>query len=233
MGADFQIIGAHRRLPDHRGRLRDNRGRHRPRAHRAGVRRGRLQRRRSRRRAVRPAGPHSSSTPSSPTAPTTNACAVTKGVPTRGASSRTPALTEELIADLEARGLLLSVQEYEHSYPHCWRCGTPLIYYAKPSWYIATSKVRERMLAANETVALASTAHQARPLRRLALQQRRLGALARALLGHAAAGVALRRRAPPRDRLVRGAGGALGQALADHHRPYVDEIEFMPEAAAP
>jgi isoleucyl-tRNA synthetase len=63
-----------------------------------------------------------------------------------------PELTEELIADLDARGLLFKRSDYEHSYPHCWRCGTPLIYYAKPSWYIATSKVRERMLAANETV---------------------------------------------------------------------------------
>ncbi len=39
-----------------------------------------------------------------------------------------------------------------HSYPHCWRCGTPLLYYAKPSWYIATSEVKDRLLAANETV---------------------------------------------------------------------------------
>ncbi len=61
-------------------------------------------------------------------------------------------LTEELIEDLQARGLLLRVQDYEHSYPHCWRCGTPLLYYAKPSWYIATSKLRDELLAANETV---------------------------------------------------------------------------------
>jgi isoleucyl-tRNA synthetase len=45
----------------------------------------------------------------------------------------------DLIADLEVRGRVLRVQEYEHAYPHCWRCGTPLLYYAKPSWYIATS----------------------------------------------------------------------------------------------
>jgi isoleucyl-tRNA synthetase len=64
-----------------------------------------------------------------------------------------PELAEELIADLDTRGLLFKREAYEHSYPHCWRCGTPLIYYAKPSWYIATSQVRERMLAANETVA--------------------------------------------------------------------------------
>ncbi len=63
------------------------------------------------------------------------------------------ALTKELIEDLDARGLLLRVQEYEHSYPHCWRCGTPLLYYAKPSWYIATTKLRQELLDANETVA--------------------------------------------------------------------------------
>ena len=63
-----------------------------------------------------------------------------------------PEVTRDLIEDLQARGLLLRVQDYEHSYPHCWRCGTPLIYYAKPSWYIATSKLREELLAANETV---------------------------------------------------------------------------------
>ena len=44
------------------------------------------------------------------------------------------------------------MEDYEHSYPHCWRCGTPLLYYAKPSWYIATSKLRDELLAANETV---------------------------------------------------------------------------------
>jgi isoleucyl-tRNA synthetase len=63
-----------------------------------------------------------------------------------------PALTSELIDDLQARGLLLRMEDYEHSYPHCWRCGTPLIYYAKTSWYIATSKLRDELLAANETV---------------------------------------------------------------------------------
>ncbi len=63
-----------------------------------------------------------------------------------------PELTEELIADLDARRLLFRRSDYEHSYPHCWRCDTPLIYYAKPSWYIATSKLRDQMMAANETI---------------------------------------------------------------------------------
>ncbi len=58
----------------------------------------------------------------------------------------------DLVEDLRARGRLLRSEIYEHSYPHCWRCGTPLLYYAKPSWYIATSQLKDRLLAANETV---------------------------------------------------------------------------------
>jgi isoleucyl-tRNA synthetase len=69
-----------------------------------------------------------------------------------GRSVVDPALAGELIADLRARGLLAREEMHEHSYPHCWRCGTRLLYYAKLSWYIATSRLRERLLAANETV---------------------------------------------------------------------------------
>jgi isoleucyl-tRNA synthetase len=58
----------------------------------------------------------------------------------------------DLIEDLRASGRLLRAEEYEHSYPHCWRCNTPLLYYAKPSWYIATSQIKDRLLAANETI---------------------------------------------------------------------------------
>jgi isoleucyl-tRNA synthetase len=58
----------------------------------------------------------------------------------------------DLVEDLRARGKLLRAEEYEHAYPHCWRCGTALLYYAKPSWYIRTSEIRDRLLAANETV---------------------------------------------------------------------------------
>jgi isoleucyl-tRNA synthetase len=63
-----------------------------------------------------------------------------------------PALTAELTDDLAARGQLFKKNNYEHSYPHCWRCGTPLIYYAKASWYIKTTAVRERMLQENDAV---------------------------------------------------------------------------------
>jgi isoleucyl-tRNA synthetase len=63
-----------------------------------------------------------------------------------------PEVTAALIDDLRERGLLFREQVYEHAYPHCWRCGTPLLYYAKSSWYVATSKSRDALLAGNETI---------------------------------------------------------------------------------
>ena len=69
-----------------------------------------------------------------------------------GRSVNDPQLIADLIAGLRERGLLLRDEVHEHSYPHCWRCGTRLLYYAKPSWYIATSRLRDRLLAANETI---------------------------------------------------------------------------------
>ena len=58
----------------------------------------------------------------------------------------------EIVDALRASGRLFRVEEYEHSYPHCWRCDTPLLYYAKSSWYIRTTEVRDRMLAENERI---------------------------------------------------------------------------------
>ncbi|GAA1733139.1 isoleucine--tRNA ligase [Aeromicrobium alkaliterrae] len=55
-----------------------------------------------------------------------------------------------LVADLKARGLLFAKLDYEHSYPHCWRCHTPLMYYALPAWYIRTSQIKDRLIAENE-----------------------------------------------------------------------------------
>ncbi len=137
-----------------------------------------------------------------------------------------PGLTRELIADLAERGLLLREQAYEHSYPHCWRCGTPLLYYAKPSWYIATSQLRDELLAANETVswhpphvkhgrfgdwlsnnvdwALSRERYWGTPLpvwRCSAGHMHVVGSFAE---------------------LEKRSGGAL----SDHHRPYVDELQF-------
>jgi isoleucyl-tRNA synthetase len=58
----------------------------------------------------------------------------------------------EIIADLRARGLLVAEQPYAHSYPHCWRCGTPLIYWAKTSWFVRTEEKRGDLLVQNETI---------------------------------------------------------------------------------
>ena len=55
-----------------------------------------------------------------------------------------------LIKDLKARGLMFKHTQYEHSYPHCWRCHTVLIYYAQPSWYIKTTQIKEALLRENE-----------------------------------------------------------------------------------
>ncbi|NEK84452.1 isoleucine--tRNA ligase [Blastococcus saxobsidens] len=55
-----------------------------------------------------------------------------------------------LVEDLLARGVLFREIRYEHSYPHCWRCHTPLMYYAQPSWYIRTSQIKDQLLAENE-----------------------------------------------------------------------------------
>jgi isoleucyl-tRNA synthetase len=58
----------------------------------------------------------------------------------------------EIVADLRARGLLLRAGLHSHTYPFCWRCQTPLLYYAKPSWYIATTRIRDRLMAVNAGV---------------------------------------------------------------------------------
>ena len=55
-----------------------------------------------------------------------------------------------LVADLRARGLLFREQPYEHSYPHCWRCHTALLYYALPSWYVRTTAIKDRLIEENE-----------------------------------------------------------------------------------
>ncbi len=57
-----------------------------------------------------------------------------------------------IIEDLDKRGLLFKAMDFTHSYPFCWRCNTPLIYYARSSWFIKTTAVKDRIIASNNSV---------------------------------------------------------------------------------
>ena len=59
---------------------------------------------------------------------------------------------KEIIKDLNMRGLMFKTLQYEHSYPFCWRCDTPLIYYARESWFIKMTEVKDELIANNNTI---------------------------------------------------------------------------------
>ena len=75
-------------------------------------------------------------------------CKPTEKEVMEGAISADP----EVLKDLDKRGLLFDAPKMTHSYPHCWRCGTPLIYYARESWFIKMSAVKDELVANNNTV---------------------------------------------------------------------------------
>ena len=75
-------------------------------------------------------------------------CKPTEKEMQEGAVSADP----EVLKDLEKRGLLFDAPKFTHSYPHCWRCNTPLIYYARESWFIKMSAVKDELVKNNNTV---------------------------------------------------------------------------------
>jgi isoleucyl-tRNA synthetase len=63
-----------------------------------------------------------------------------------------PNLDVDIIKWLASEDKIYAKEKMEHNYPHCWRCGTPLIYYAKPSWYIEMTKLKDQLVANNNEV---------------------------------------------------------------------------------
>ena len=68
------------------------------------------------------------------------------------AGLETAAAAEPIISDLDKRGLLVEAATYQHSYPHCWRCNTPLIFRVADDWFIGVDEIRPSLLKANSTV---------------------------------------------------------------------------------
>jgi isoleucyl-tRNA synthetase len=142
----------------------------------------------------------------------------------------------DLIEDLRRRGRLLRAETYEHAYPHCWRSGDPLIYYATRSWYIATSTLRDELLAANDQV----NWHPEH------IRDGRMGDWLRGNVDWALSrerywGTPLPVWRCTEDRDHTHVVGSLGELeelsgvrLEDPHRPYVDEVGFpCPHCGAP
>ncbi len=75
-------------------------------------------------------------------------CKPTKKEMEAGAISADP----EVLKELESRGLLFSAPKFEHDYPHCWRCDTPLIYYARESWFIKMTAVKDKLVENNKKI---------------------------------------------------------------------------------
>ncbi|MBQ4303515.1 MAG: isoleucine--tRNA ligase [Lachnospiraceae bacterium] len=75
-------------------------------------------------------------------------CKPTKAEMDKGAVSADP----EVLKDLDRRGLLFDAPKFEHDYPHCWRCGTPLLYYARESWFIKMTAVKDDLVRNNREI---------------------------------------------------------------------------------
>jgi isoleucyl-tRNA synthetase len=133
-----------------------------------------------------------------------------------------------LTADLSERGLLFRSELHTHSYPHCWRCNTVLLYYALPSWYIRTTAIKDELLAQNEKTTWQPPS----------IKNGRYGEWLRNNVDWALSrtrywGTPLPIWSCPSDHVtcvgsLAELGGLAGRDLSglDPHRPYVDDVEF-------
>ena len=136
----------------------------------------------------------------------------------------------EVIRDLEERGLMLRSERIRHTYPFCWRCDSPLLYYAKPSWYIRTTAQRERLLSGNARINWQPD-HIKRGRFGNWLENNIDWAVSRErywgtplpfwVCGECAQVMVVGSRAELADRAV---DRAAAEALDDLHRPYIDAI---------
>src|SRR5881628_1636860 len=133
----------------------------------------------------------------------------------------------EIMADLKSRGLLFKKETYTHSYPHCWRCDTPLLYYARKSWYIRTTDYVKDMIAFNKQI------HWYPPETGEGrfgnwLEENKDWALSRDRYWGTPLPIWVCERCEAKRSVgsleeLRGAGGKLPEPL-DLHRPYIDEV---------
>jgi isoleucyl-tRNA synthetase len=70
----------------------------------------------------------------------------------RGRNVKDPQLEQELADDLKSNNRFYAQEQYTHAYPHCWRCDSPLLYYARKSWYLKTTAVKEQLIANNKKI---------------------------------------------------------------------------------
>ncbi len=143
---------------------------------------------------------------------------------------------EAIIRDLEGRGLMLRSERIRHTYPFCWRCDSPLLYYAKPSWYIRTTAQRDRLLAGNARINWQPD-HIKRGRFGNWLENNIDWAVSRErywgtplpfwVCGECAKVTVVGSRAELADRAL---DRADAEALDDLHRPYIDEIVLRCDA---
>ncbi len=143
---------------------------------------------------------------------------------------------DDLVKLLKERGPVFRSTREAHSYPHCWRCSSPLLYMARDSWFIRTTAVRERADREQRAGQLVSAGDRRRAVRRVAREQRRLGASRAAATGA--------RRCPPgcatrnprtwsssaRSPSCAERAGPLPEPF-DPHRPFIDELTLGVRAA--